>query len=244
MSGLKTVESWAKRAGVVLIGGALILSTMGLGGCNNKLKEENEMLRTENAELKERSLTAEQRAVAASGQVENLSRQNQDLSSQLAAKQQELATRAQPAPGADAGFYGSDTAGGSTARSGGGRSGGGASNRSANRTIEISGDVLFASGQVTLKPESRRELDQVVRRIQREFPDSNLIIEGHTDSDPIRKSRFKSNEALSKARADAVAAYLAQKGISRSRIDTVGKGSSEPRRTKAASRRVEIIVVD
>lgn len=243
MSGLKTVESWAKRAGVVLIGGALLLSTMGLGGCNNKLKEENEMLRTENAELKERSLTAEQRAVAASGQVENLSRQNQDLSSQLAAKQQELATRAQPAPGADAGFYGTDSGGGAV-RAGSGSGGRPSSGRSASRTIEISGDVLFASGQVTLKPESRRELDQVVRRIQREFPDSNLIIEGHTDSDPIRKSRFKSNEALSKARADAVAAYLAQKGISRSRIDTVGKGSSEPRRTKAASRRVEIIVVD
>lgn len=109
--------------------------------------------------------------------------------------------------------------------------------------VKVPGDVLFASGKADLTAASKSTLQQVARVIQREHPNSRIIVEGHTDTDPIRKSKWPSNQALSEARAQAVADYLSQQGVSRSRIETVGYGSSQPRETKARSRRVEIVVL-
>ena len=123
------------------------------------------------------------------------------------------------------------------ARRGSGPSGGD------ERTIEISGDVLFGPGSAVLKVDAKRELDRVISELKHA---RSIVIEGHTDSDPIRKAsaKYKTNEALSKARADAVKTYLVSKGVSKSKISTVGKGASEPKETKAKSRRVDIVVVE
>lgn len=109
--------------------------------------------------------------------------------------------------------------------------------------IEVSGDKLFASGSTSIMPAGKAELDKIAARIKREFPNASLRVEGYTDSDPIRKSKFASNEALSLERARAVEKYLASKGIPSSRIEAVGMGSANPKATKAASRRVEIVVL-
>jgi len=109
--------------------------------------------------------------------------------------------------------------------------------------IEVSGDKLFASGSTSIMPAGKAELDKVAARIKREFPNATIRVEGYTDSDPIRKSKFASNEALSLERARAVEKYLASKGIPSSRIEAVGMGSANPKATKAASRRVEIVVM-
>ncbi|MBX3401876.1 MAG: OmpA family protein [Phycisphaeraceae bacterium] len=109
--------------------------------------------------------------------------------------------------------------------------------------IPISGDILFDSGQATLKSTAKKDLDKVVAQI-RQHQGATVRIEGHTDTDPIRKSNWPSNEALSKARADAVRDYLVSKGVSRSAITTVGMGAAQPKGTKAASRRVEVVIVD
>jgi flagellar motor protein MotB len=109
--------------------------------------------------------------------------------------------------------------------------------------VKVPGDVLFASGQATVTQGSRATLNQVVAVIQRQYPNNRIVVEGHTDTDPIRRSRWASNQQLSEARAAAVADYLASQGISRSRIQTVGFGSTQPRDTKARSRRVEIVVL-
>lgn len=109
--------------------------------------------------------------------------------------------------------------------------------------IEVSGDKLFASGSTSIMPAGKAELDKIAARIKREFPNASLRVEGYTDSDPIRKSKFASNEALSLERARAVEKYLASKGIPSSRIEAVGMGSANPKATKAASRRVEIVVM-
>jgi len=109
--------------------------------------------------------------------------------------------------------------------------------------IPISGDILFDSGQATLKASARKDLDRVVSQI-RQHSGSTVRIEGHTDTDPIRKSKWGSNEALSKARADAVRDYLVSKGIPRNSVSTVGMGAAAPKANKAASRRVEVVIVD
>ncbi len=109
--------------------------------------------------------------------------------------------------------------------------------------IPISGDILFDSGQATLKTSARKDLDRVVSQI-RQHSGSTVRIEGHTDTDPIRKSKWGSNEALSKARADAVRDYVVSKGIPRNSVSTVGMGAAAPKSNKAASRRVEVVIVD
>ncbi|MBC7771492.1 MAG: OmpA family protein [Pyrinomonadaceae bacterium] len=108
--------------------------------------------------------------------------------------------------------------------------------------IEVAGDVLFASGQVTLGASGKKELDKVATTIKNKYSGHDIRIEGYTDTDPIRKAKFSSNEALSKARAEAVENYLSSKGVNNS-MSTVGRGAAKPRATKAASRRVEIVIL-
>ncbi len=109
--------------------------------------------------------------------------------------------------------------------------------------IEVAGDVLFASGQVALRKEGKAELDKIAKNLASKYANNRVRIEGHTDSDPIMKSKWPSNEALSQARAEEVKKYLASKGISADRVSTVGLGAGKPKASKAASRRVDIVVV-
>ena len=110
---------------------------------------------------------------------------------------------------------------------------------------EIAGDVLFASGQATIKTDAKKQLDRIAKSLNGKFSGASIRIEGHTDSDPLvkQKAKWGSNQALSEARADAVKNYLSQKGVSSSRISTTGLGSTQPKSTKAQSRRVEIVVL-
>jgi len=110
-----------------------------------------------------------------------------------------------------------------------------------NETFTVSGDVLFDSGQTSLKAAAKKELDKIASKIKSNHAGASVRVEGYTDSDPIKKSKWGTNEALSKARADAVASYLSQKGVGD--VSAVGMGSANPKATKAASRRVEIVVV-
>ena len=80
------------------------------------------------------------------------------------------------------------------------------------------------------------------------YPGSRVSIEGHTDADPIRKSKWESNEALSLARAEEVKKILSQAGVSSGRVAAVGLGARQPiargntDRAKAQNRRVEIFI--
>jgi flagellar motor protein MotB len=88
----------------------------------------------------------------------------------------------------------------------------------------------------------RKELDRIASKLTKNYRGAAIRIEGHTDSDPIKRSKWSSNDALSQARADAVKKYLVSKGVSASRLESIGYGSSQPKGTKATSRRVEIVV--
>lgn len=110
-------------------------------------------------------------------------------------------------------------------------------------TVRVQGDILFSPGQATLKATSRKTLGDIVSVLKREYPNNVIQIGGYTDSDPIRKSKWKSNDELSLARANAVRSFLREQGISASRLQAQGYGASNPRPTKAQSRRVEIVVV-
>lgn len=207
-SAVKSVS--IKAAGVCVL--ALGLT---LGGCNNKLKDENAALMSQNQALIAENNQLKANEAALQGQISTL--------------QQQSATAQAPA------FYG-DSGGGSSGSTRGHRSG-------REEIFVVAGDVLFDSGQATLKSSAKKELDRIANRIKSEHNGQRVRVEGYTDTDPIRKSKWPSNDALSEARAEAVRNYLVSKGISSSRVSAVGMGAAKPKATKKDSRRVEIVVV-
>ena len=97
----------------------------------------------------------------------------------------------------------------------------------AAETIVVHGDGLFDFDKATIKPEGKKRLDEAVARFSGKKLEK-VVITGHTD----RLGSAKYNEKLSQKRADAVKDYLAAKGVDKTKISAVGKGSTMPR-TKA-----------
>ncbi|MDB5171590.1 MAG: hypothetical protein JWO87_2898 [Phycisphaerales bacterium] len=112
-------------------------------------------------------------------------------------------------------------------------------------TVSLPSDVFFGSGQATILPEAKKSLDKVVTVLKKEYAGKAVRIEGHTDSDPIVHSHWKSNQELSEKRAGAVHDYLVSKGIDASRVTTVGLGDTKPKSQtdKKKNRRVELVVI-
>lgn len=107
------------------------------------------------------------------------------------------------------------------------------------------GDVLFDSGESTLKPGASRNIMKIAE-FMHGYPDRQAVIEGHTDS--MGDEDF--NLDLSRDRAFAVRQALVQQGISAARITTQGFGealpvaSNETSTGRQENRRVEIIFPD
>jgi chemotaxis protein MotB len=109
--------------------------------------------------------------------------------------------------------------------------------------VTVAGDVLFDSGSATLKNNAKSTLDRIAGGLQSGYSSNLVRVEGYTDSDPIRKSNWKSNERLSAERAMAVEQYLVSKGIDNERIYSAAFGPSRPKGSKKDSRRVEIVIL-
>jgi len=78
----------------------------------------------------------------------------------------------------------------------------------------------------------------------KEYPDTELLVVGHTDN--VGSNSF--NQTLSKKRAAAVSNYLAALGIYNRRLEIQGKGESQPITSnetdvsRSQNRRVEIAI--
>lgn len=106
--------------------------------------------------------------------------------------------------------------------------------------------VLFETGKAILKREAENSLKSAAG-VLTAYPNATVLIEGHTDSRPIKTKQFPSNVALSHARAVAVSEYLTEKfGIEKTRLQTFGWGELKPVATnktnagRQSNRRVEI----
>lgn len=115
-------------------------------------------------------------------------------------------------------------------------------------SIGVNNRVTFDSGSTRLKNSSHKVLRSVSAVLKSQFDGRRFFIEGHTDTDPISKTKdkYSSNRDLSSKRADAVAQYLVSQGVSESAIVVVGYGEFDPLdpKRKSANRRVEIVVGD
>jgi outer membrane protein OmpA-like peptidoglycan-associated protein len=114
---------------------------------------------------------------------------------------------------------------------------------SARGLIVNMSDVLFDSGQATLRPGAREKIAKVAG-ILLVYPGLTLEVEGHTDS--IGPADY--NQDLSEHRADAVRTFLVQQGIPAGSMAARGYGKTQPVATNGTAagrqqnRRVELIV--
>ena len=116
--------------------------------------------------------------------------------------------------------------------------------------ITVGNEILFSSGSATLTNSAKRSLKQIVDAINARYPDNAIRIVGHTDNQPIVRTRNKwsDNWELSGARALAVLREIINAGISESRIHFAGFAEHQPiadnsnRSGRSKNRRVEIII--
>lgn len=109
--------------------------------------------------------------------------------------------------------------------------------------VELNSNVLFGFDSSDLSSEARANLDKMVTVFE-SYPDTNIEVQGHTDS----KGSTSYNQKLSERRASAVINYLTGKGIPSSRLTLVGYGESAPKYTndtvegQAQNRRVDFLI--
>jgi outer membrane protein OmpA-like peptidoglycan-associated protein len=110
--------------------------------------------------------------------------------------------------------------------------------------ITLSGGVLFESAKWQLLPGAQTKLNDVANALTREDKTSQIVVEGHTDS----QGKDAANQELSQKRAESVRTYLVGRGIAADRITATGFGKSRSiadngsAEGRANNRRVEIVV--
>lgn len=111
-------------------------------------------------------------------------------------------------------------------------------------------EVLFDSGKADLKDSSFPKLEKVAGVLNTTVRDLSVGVEGHTDSDPIKYSGWKSNWELSSSRALSVLHYLVdQLSVAPQRLSATGFGefhpvtSNDTKEGKQKNRRVEIVIL-
>ena len=113
--------------------------------------------------------------------------------------------------------------------------------------VVLKGDDVFAPARADVSEKVSKVLIRLSTEIAK-VQASNVVVVGHSDSQPISTAQFPSNAVLSEKRAQSVSAFLAAHGVDKSRLQTVGKGASDPvddNQTalgRARNRRVEILV--
>jgi chemotaxis protein MotB len=115
-------------------------------------------------------------------------------------------------------------------------------------TVTLPNAILFDSGKANLKSATSKELDHIYSVLKEKYPGRQIEVDGHTDTDPITKSKWMDNWELSAERALTVTRYLIKKGSPEGQIKAVGCGPARPvapntnSAGKQKNRRVEIIV--
>ena len=114
---------------------------------------------------------------------------------------------------------------------------------SARGLIVNMSDVLFDTGQYSLKPGAREKLAKVAG-ILLAYPGINVQVGGYTDN----VGNDDMNQALSEHRAGSVRDYLVQSGVNSNAVTAQGFGNTQPVATndnstgRQQNRRVELVV--
>lgn len=195
-------------------------------GCKNNVVQENDLLKNENQELRTQYKESNFALQAAD---DDLRRSRTDLRT---TQDEVMALRdALNARPDDSGTF--DSINGVSVEV-----------RDKDVAITVASDLLFNSGSATLKKSAKSTLAAVASSLTSTYPNKTLVIMGYTDTDKIKKSKFKSNWHLAFDRAWSVRDYLVSKGVNKNNIAIESWGPTRPLATKAASRRVDIVIVN
>lgn len=110
--------------------------------------------------------------------------------------------------------------------------------------VKFDSGILFDIDKTDVKPVAQASLKKLALSLQNNAQ-TNILVVGHTDS----TGTASHNMDLSLRRAGAVKSYLVAAGVAGSRLNTQGKGETEPiadNRTpegRVQNRRVEIVIV-
>ena len=115
--------------------------------------------------------------------------------------------------------------------------------------ITISDNALFASGQAVVKDESR-QLAKSISTMLQQFPDYDVLVQGHTDNIPISNSSYSSNWDLSVARSlQFMKILLLNPNLDPVKFSPIGYGEYHPIAEnttavgRAKNRRVEVSIL-
>jgi outer membrane protein OmpA-like peptidoglycan-associated protein len=109
--------------------------------------------------------------------------------------------------------------------------------------VTFASGILFPFNSTDILPDGRNNLQQLANSLEK-YPNSDILIVGHTDS--VGTDVY--NQDLSQRRAMAASSYLQSLGVPASRLHAVGKGETEPIQPndtdagRAQNRRVEVAI--
>ena len=111
--------------------------------------------------------------------------------------------------------------------------------------LQLSGDVLFDSGQAQIQEGAAALLEELAQyTLSVEY---KLDIVGYTDNIPIATAVYPSNWELSAARAGQAVRYMTERGVDPSRLRAIGRADTNPLQSndtaagRAQNRRVEFV---
>lgn len=109
--------------------------------------------------------------------------------------------------------------------------------------VTFDSGILFAFDSAKLSPQSKENISELAETLKK-YEDTNILIEGHTDS----KGSDSYNKQLSEERANSVSDYLISLGVENARINEVGYGENQPvadnstEEGRRLNRRVEVAI--
>ena len=109
--------------------------------------------------------------------------------------------------------------------------------------ITFDSGILFQTNSAELQTTAKSNIESLAK-ILNKYQDTNIIVEGHTDS----TGSADYNQALSERRAASVADFAKGLGVAGSRFSTVGYGKTQPVASnvtpegRQANRRVEVAI--
>jgi outer membrane protein OmpA-like peptidoglycan-associated protein len=109
--------------------------------------------------------------------------------------------------------------------------------------VTFESGLLYDFDSDAVKPDARANLRELALSLD-QYPDSDLLIIGHTDQ--VGSPEY--NQRLSERRSSAAARFLTSEGVAAKRISTQGLGETEPIQSneteagRAANRRVEVAI--
>lgn len=110
--------------------------------------------------------------------------------------------------------------------------------------ITFNSGILFKTNSADLQPAAKANIEKL-GTILKKYADTNVLIEGHTDS----TGTDTYNQGLSERRAQSVASYTQSQGVAPNRFTVKGYGESQPVVSNSTAdgrqqnRRVEIAIM-